>query len=297
MNIPDPDEFTRSLDQLAWDHLNRIAYCGTEKPDQSLNIDPEALIAFVAIIGKNQRTHSNPRVVEEALTWGRNHQGILSKSRFKTIIDQYCEGKTDSQEFARCEEALQFVFGDSDSLEFLPAGSDHSFPRDYETREIRRSTQNNNRLYLRTLFANVPRAEVVNYLSLGAEANSHEIHRAIAVSQSHINDILIQLRHTGLVFAKEHGREIINVWQGNKLFPDPGEVFVNWLHVYDGLLKIHKQTTVSVTGELTEYQKNHIQNKIANVLVEKEKWPAVDFSSIDSLPDALIELAGEVYSP
>ncbi|MGM0381347.1 MAG: hypothetical protein ACQEP7_05120, partial [bacterium] len=95
MDIPGPDDFARSLNQLAWQHLNRLSKRSTGEENPGTNVDPEALIPFLAIIGAKKRVRSNPRVLQEAVGWARNHRWLLSNHRFKHVIKKFTEAKND----------------------------------------------------------------------------------------------------------------------------------------------------------------------------------------------------------
>lgn len=281
MNIPEPDDLASSYNNLAWNHLNRLAYCGTGKPDPTLNVDPEALLVFIAIVSDQERVRVHPRIITESFSWAKTVQDLLSKPRFEKATQLLCGDEKDQEEI-RCKQVKRFIFDDLQEIE------EFSFRdkdvRTYESQERKHSVRSNNRLYLRSFVGSSLRAEILNFLYHGGKGNSYQIADCVLAEQSWVYRNLAGLENNGLLSVRKHGRQNIYRWDGELKLPNE-ESWNNWLEIYDGLLKIHRTTSVSKAGELTENQANYISNQIKNILREKNELPHVDFQSISELPD------------
>ncbi|MFB6346905.1 MAG: winged helix-turn-helix domain-containing protein [bacterium] len=295
MEIPEPDEIAKSLNQLAWDHLNKLAYCGTQEPDPSLNIDPEALIVFISIIAAKPRNRTHPRILHESLVWGRNLNNFLSKSRYKSVLQSF-DVKEGDQEWPRVNQFKNFIFEETNHLSELSINFQEDDLREYDQQEIEKSVRSNNRIFLRTLLGNIKRAEVVNFLSHGRDGNSHEISRKVLVDQPLVHRFLKDLKTTGLISTEQDGRQIINSWKGWDIGPNPKEKWRDWPGIYQDLLEIQKKSIVPKADDLTEYQRNHIKGQIKKVIEETEKSTKISLSRLKYLPESLFEPVEEANS-
>lgn len=292
------EEFREFLEEIAWSHLARLGIPVEVTPDETVNVDPEALVVFVARIGRN-----NSRLFRETLDWSRAFDDVLSKMRFKRVIQRagpsgetravlggffqtLDESDSTRQSWTSLVQHLginhdpveEVVIGESESVS--SGNQSETFaewgvqsPDFFRTRdrtafsEEARETwiQSNDRLRLRKLIDNAPRAEVVNFLAHGGVGNSNSVAGELNLSQPQVHTVLRDLREAGLVRSWEDGRSRTFAFAGDPGeygFVDDEEVFANWELFFKALGDVLTEVRTRRETDLSAYQQSKLQDRL-----------------------------------
>ncbi len=253
-----------NLLELLWSQWNSIGLSGTINSQNKFNIDPEAMIAFSLNICRFE-----PRLFDEIINWLNNNgsliniqrlRNIIKKEKFKSveIIQPIANILSQKQKFNKWKNLFGEFFAKNNKLKSVfikKTGEDYpkfgemdsTFEKygyyrgkiSYRNLSVGIPSKNREALIfkIRMLFGVNTRAEIINYFMEGNESHPTELAKNIYFYQKTVQDVLVDMHHSGLILMNKNGREkryYIDKqhWYNFFNYNDQQEYWINWVKIY-----------------------------------------------------------------
>jgi predicted transcriptional regulator len=228
------NRFREQLSSFLWRQWDALGVAGYEGAPDTWYIDPEALLLFSLSISRNEA-----RLFDEVIDWLATNGDYINIQRLKTILakEGFSSGKVlnpvaeimshegrslkwkglvkslnihepahENLFFSVNEEPVQ-MYGSPDKT-FYKYGLDRGKLQLRQHSQQVRNIHNPGVLFkLRALFGINVRCEIILYLLTHESANPSKIARETYYAQKTVQDTLVDMVKSGLLFVKMEGRE------------------------------------------------------------------------------------------
>jgi predicted transcriptional regulator len=264
------NRFREQLSSFLWRQWHALGVAGYEGALDDWYIDPEALLLFSLTISR-----SEARLFDEIMDWLAANGNFINIQRLKTILskEHFSSGKvlipvaeimSNDGKLLKWkgliksggmeEPAQESLFFSADGLPVQMFGSPdkvfykHGFERGEfklrgHTQQVRNIRNTGVLFKLRALFGINVRCEIILYLLTHESAHPSKIAHEAYYAQKTVQDILVDMVKSGLVFMRPYGKEKHYWLKADKWFEflnieKTGLKWTNWPSLFGALEKI-----------------------------------------------------------
>jgi hypothetical protein len=314
--------FLESVMELLWRQWTALGVSGYGE-DGSMIIDPDALLLATCCFGRY-----DPRLFDESLDCLKANGWIMNTQRMATLLrDEVWSGAsvlgavagflsagTEALKWRRLSQHLSrnepveglFYYKDGRPMPVIGESEPHFVSYGYQRGPLRlrgnsqafQALQPGNLvMQLRGLFGVNVRAEIISYLLTHETGHPAEIARAGYYHKRTIQDVLVEMNHSGLVELRKTGREKhywvhVNEWKA--LLQRPGELppWVCWPPLWSAL----EQIWLKLNDPQIEPLEPLMLSSVLRQLIIQVR-PAIERAGFDKVLSDDRQYLGESYLP
>lgn len=254
--------FLDELIALLWSQWSSLGVPGVKGSDAKSVIDPEALLLLTCSIGRY-----DPRLFDEMMTWLYTHGRFINIQRLRAIINKYDFSGTrvlsaiakivskktsmkkwgvliDENNKSISPESLFFMKEGSSIPQYGSEDKDFAnfglmrgpFKIDHQANDVI-ATKTNVVYQLRSLIGANARCEIITYLMSCESSHPSQIARDTCYYQKTIQDALIDMVCSGLIFVESRGKEKLyhvkkRLWIDFLLGHTAELRWINWVPIF-----------------------------------------------------------------